>query len=71
MYPSVDDYARKMDFQPIAHVSDSTPNVVVNNDYKALEREMQRNGRLLKGINKQMRLSDRNRKYDQYRASKL
>lgn len=71
VYPSVDDYARKMDFQPITHVSDSTPNVVVNNDYKALEREMQRNGRLLKGINKQMRLSDRNRKYDQYRASKL
>ncbi len=71
VYPSVDDYARKMDFQPISHGSDAAPNVVVNNDYKALEREMQRNGKLLKGIGKQMRLNDRNRKYDAYRASKL
>lgn len=49
----------------------TTPNVVVNNDYRALQRDVQDLGRLIRAMIKQQHRDAREAKYDRYRAERL
>lgn len=50
---------------------DNSPQVVVNNDYRALQRDVQDLGRLIKSMMKQQHLDARDAKYDAYRRDRL
>ena len=50
---------------------DNSPQVVVNNDYRALQRDVQDLGRLIKTMMKQQHLDARDAKYDAYRRERL
>lgn len=49
----------------------AAPNVVVNNDYRALQRDVQALGRLIRAMIKQQHRDARETKYDHYRASRI
>ena len=50
---------------------DNSPQVVVNNDYRALQRDVQDLGRLIKSMMRQQHLDARDAKYDAYRRDRL
>lgn len=59
------------DITPLVRASLMPQQVIVNNDYRDLKREMAENNRLLKFMLKQQRSIAKQEKYDRYRAERI
>ena len=59
------------DISPLLLANTIQPQVIVNNDYRDLKREMMESNRLMKAMIKQERRLAAKAKYDRYRAERI